>query len=200
MDLAPARREESRCGPASLSDRYTRKSLTFCDVCEGDLIGEACSDDCSSSSPRSGTPSGTIARWCSSRRSGHPPLKPRNSSSAAEGPPHTNSYLRSCPPTIIAAGKRTLLIGKAGVGKSTVLREVARLSVDVYKCVVVVVDTISFYRCICVHSKALVSRRSSVVSSPRSCSCTSGSEVRRLHLQLTGEPSESLSLYWSGSR
>ena len=70
------------------------------------------------------------------------------------------------------------------------LREVARLSADAYKRVVVVVDTISFYRCICVHSKALVNQRSSIVSSPRTCSCTSGSEVRRLHLQLTGEPSE----------
>ena len=48
--------------------------------------------------------------------------------------------------TIIAADKRTSLIGTAGVGKTTVLRETARLPLDAYKSVVVVVDTTSLYR------------------------------------------------------
>ena len=50
------------------------------------------------------------------------------------------------PARIIVASKCKLLIGAAGVGKTTVLRDVARLSIDAYKSVVVVVDTTSLYR------------------------------------------------------
>ena len=46
---------------------------------------------------------------------------------------------------IVAIGKRSWLIGTTGVVKTPTLREVARLPDDVYKKVVVVVDTPSLH-------------------------------------------------------
>ena len=46
---------------------------------------------------------------------------------------------------IVAIDKRSWLIGTAGVVKTTPLREVARLPDDMYKKVVVVVDTPSLH-------------------------------------------------------
>ena len=43
----------------------------------------------------------------------------------------------------VAMGRRSWLIGTAGVVKTTTLREVARQPFDAYKSVVVVVDTTS---------------------------------------------------------
>ena len=41
------------------SGNCAQDSLIPCDICEGDLVSETCSDSCSSSALRLGTPSGT---------------------------------------------------------------------------------------------------------------------------------------------
>ena len=59
VDFTPVHREEKVTVLLFPSGDCVQDSLLTCDVCKDDFVGETCSDGCSSSALRLGTPSGT---------------------------------------------------------------------------------------------------------------------------------------------